>query len=37
MRKLPEPCNKPFILGLPDEIFGLRARFSIRPLYDPRS
>jgi hypothetical protein len=27
--KLLEPSNKPFILGLADEIFGLRARFFI--------
>ena len=30
MKKLPEPSNKPFILWLADEIFGLRARFFIR-------
>jgi hypothetical protein len=29
MKKLLEPTNKPFILGLAEEIFGLRARFFI--------
>jgi hypothetical protein len=27
MNKLLKPTNKPFISGLADEIFGLRARF----------
>ena len=29
MKKLPEPSNKPFILGLAEEILGPRARFFI--------